>query len=87
LTHIEGWEGDFFHGTGSGDDALAQYVADMGGQEQVAPLGAVWSYNNSGFCVAGRIIELVTEQSYEAALKDLVWEPLGLERCFLGAAT
>jgi CubicO group peptidase (beta-lactamase class C family) len=85
LTHMEGWDGDFFHDTGAGDDALAQYVADMGDLEQLAPLGAVWSYNNSGFAVAGRLIEVATDKSYEEALKELVLEPLGLERCFFGA--
>lgn len=85
LTHMEGWAGDFFHDTGAGDDALAQYVADMCDLEQIAPLGAVWSYNNSGFSVAGRLIEVTTEKSYEEALKELVLGPLGLERCFLGA--
>jgi CubicO group peptidase (beta-lactamase class C family) len=85
LTHMGGWAGDFFHGTGAGDDALARYVADMNDLEQIAPLGTVYSYNNSGFSVAGRLIELVTEQPFEAALKELVLEPLGLERCFFGA--
>jgi CubicO group peptidase (beta-lactamase class C family) len=85
LTHMGGWAGDFFHDTGAGDDALARYVADMCDLEQVAPLGTVWSYNNSGFGVAGRLIELVTEQRFEEALKELVLEPLGLERCFFGA--
>jgi CubicO group peptidase (beta-lactamase class C family) len=85
LTHMEGWAGDFFHDTGAGDDALARYVADMGDLEQIAPLGAVWSYNNSGFSVAGRLIEVVTDKSYEEALKEVVLGPLGLERCFFGA--
>jgi CubicO group peptidase (beta-lactamase class C family) len=83
LTHTGGWAGDFFHDTGSGDDALARYVADMASLPQLAPLGAHWSYNNAGFTVAGRILELVTRQSYEVALKELVLQPLGLEMAFL----
>ena len=46
LTHVSGWAGDYFDDTGSGDDALAKYVANMADLEQLAPLGAVWSYNN-----------------------------------------
>jgi CubicO group peptidase (beta-lactamase class C family) len=84
LTHMAGWVGDFFHDTGAGDDALERYVADMSELEQLAPVGTVWSYNNAGFSVAGRIIEVVTGQTYEAALKELVLEPLGLGHCFLG---
>jgi len=86
LTHMGGWYGDFFHDTGPDDEALAKYVGAMADLEQVAPLGSVWSYNNSGFAVAGRIIEVVTGQSYEAALQELVLEPLGLEHTFLDAA-
>jgi CubicO group peptidase (beta-lactamase class C family) len=83
LTHMGGWEGDYFHDTGAGDDALARYVADMGGLKQLAPLGTVWSYNNAAFSVAGRIIEVVTGKTYEAALKELVLQPLGLQHSFL----
>jgi CubicO group peptidase (beta-lactamase class C family) len=82
LTHMSGWAGDFFDDTGAGDDALARYVANMAVLEQLAPLGTVWSYNNAGFCVAGRVIEVVTGKSYEEALQELVLEPLGLQNCY-----
>ncbi len=82
LTHTGGWAGDYFHDTGPGDDALARYVADMAELEQLAPLGAHFSYNNAGFSVAGRLIEVVTGQTYEAAMAELVLEPLGLRACF-----
>jgi CubicO group peptidase (beta-lactamase class C family) len=81
LTHTSGWAGDLFEDTGAGDDALARYVAKMADLEQIAPLGAVWSYNNAGFNLAGYVIEQITGQSYLAAVKELVLEPLGLERC------
>ena len=85
LTHTGGWAGDFFHATGAGDGALARYVADMADLPQLAPLGSLWSYNNAGFSVAGRILELVTGQSFEAALRELILEPLGLQRAFFDA--
>ena len=47
LTHMGGWVGDFFRETGSGDDALARYVAEMADLDQVVPIGTVWSYNLS----------------------------------------
>jgi CubicO group peptidase (beta-lactamase class C family) len=83
LTHTGGWVGDFFHDTGPGDGALARYVADMAGLEQLAPPGTVWSYSNSGYKLAGHIIEKVTGQSFEAALQALVLTPLGLGNSFL----
>lgn len=78
LNHTAGWTGDYFEDTGEGDDALARYVAKMAELEQVSPLGATASYNNAAFCLAGRVIERVTGQTYEAALRELVLDPLGL---------
>ncbi|HIQ06635.1 MAG TPA: class A beta-lactamase-related serine hydrolase [Anaerolineae bacterium] len=82
LTHVGGWVGDYFDDTGAGDDALAKYVANMADLEQLAPLGTVWSYNNASFSLTGHIIEVVTGQSYQAALKELVLEPLGLRNVY-----
>lgn len=83
LTHTGGWEGDLFLDTGPGDDALAKYVAAMAHQPQLAPIGTHMSYNNSGFALAGYIIERVTGQSYEAALQSMVLDPLGLDHTFI----
>jgi len=79
LTHMGGWEGDVFDDTGEGVDAVALYVANLKNVEQVAPLRTVWSYNNSGFIVAARIIEVVTGKPYDVALRDLVITPLALK--------
>ncbi|MBV7340040.1 beta-lactamase family protein [Chloroflexi bacterium TSY] len=51
--------------------------------EQLASLGTVWSYNNAGFSVAGRIIEVVTGQPFHVALQELVLDPLGLTNAYL----
>ena len=83
LTHMGGWEGDFFDDTGNGDDALTRVVDRMAGLDQVAPFNTVWSYNNAGFYLAGRAIELAAGKPYEQALKELVFEPLGLKRTFI----
>jgi CubicO group peptidase (beta-lactamase class C family) len=45
---------------------------------QLAPPGAAWSYNNAGFGVAGRVIEMVTGKPFGEAVADLVFTPLGL---------
>ena len=85
LTHTAGWDGELYDDTGAGDDALARYVSSMGDLEQLAPVGTIFSYNNAGLAVAGYVIELVTGKSFQAALKDLVLEPLGLEACYFDA--
>src|SRR5215213_11505006 len=78
VTHTAGWQDAGFVETGDGDDALARYIAGMADLPQIAPLGAYFSYNNGAVCLAGRVIEAVTGQTYEAAVTELVLEPLGL---------
>jgi len=85
LNHSAGWNGDFFEDTGDGEDALARYVQDMAQLEQVSPPGAVASYNNAAFVLAGRLVEKVTGQAYEAAIRRLILEPLGCTESFFFA--
>lgn len=82
LNHTAGWAGDLMKSTGDGDDALEKYVANMAEIEQVTPLGTAVSYNNASLSVAGRIIEKLTGKTYEAAIKELIFEPLGLEHSY-----
>lgn len=82
ITHMGGWVGDYFSDTGDGDDALARYVAEMAGLAQVVPLGAIWSYNNAGFGLAGRLIEVVAGKCYEAVTQEMVLDPLGMDNSF-----
>jgi len=83
LTHHGGWLGDYFDDTGDGDDAVAKYVAKMVELPQLTPLDTIYHYNNAGFAVAGRIIEVVTGKPYERALREMVLEPLGLSNTFV----
>jgi CubicO group peptidase (beta-lactamase class C family) len=85
LTHTGGWEGDYFDDFGMGEDALARMVAKMADLPQLTPLGEIWSYNNSGFYIAGRVIEVVTGTSFERAMQELVLDPLGLRMTFFFA--
>lgn len=41
--------------------------------------GSKWSYCNSGIDTLGRIIEVVSEQPYEAFLAHRIFEPLGMK--------
>lgn len=82
FNHTAGWEGDLMENTGDGDDALARYIELMADIEQSTPLGSAISYNNASLSVAGRIIEHVTGTTFEQAIRDLIFEPLGLDHCF-----
>ena len=77
LTHTGGWEGQI-GAVDRGDETLKNYVASLNNLMQLAPPGAAWSYNNAGFSIAGRIIEVVTGQSINRAFRELVFRPLGL---------
>lgn len=78
LQHTAGWAGDLFVDTGDGDDAARRYLERMGALPQLTPLGELSVYNNAGFVVAARVIEVVTGVTYERAVADLVLEPLGM---------
>lgn len=80
LTHTSGIDGDIFTDTGRGDDAIEKYVALLADAPQNHPLGATWSYCNSGFSVLGRIIEQVTGTTWDAAMREKLFGPLGLPR-------
>ncbi len=85
LTHTGGWVGDYFDDLGAGDDALAKMAVQMATVPQVAPLGTLWSYNNAGFYLAGRVIEVITGKPFEAAVQELVLDPLGMEHTYFFA--
>lgn len=78
LSHTGGWVGDYFDDTGWGDDAVAQYVTRMRTLPQQTPVGELWAYNNAGFALAGRVIELVTGRRFEDVVRERVLEPLEL---------
>jgi CubicO group peptidase (beta-lactamase class C family) len=81
LTHTPGWEGQLTPAD-RGTQTLANFVESMRDLPQLAPAGEVWSYNNAGFTVAGRVIEAVTGQPIHDALRTLVFAPIGLTRAF-----
>lgn len=82
FTHTGGWVGDYFEDTGRGEDALERYVANMAHLPQSTPLGKLWSYNNAGFSLAGRVIEAVTGQPFETVVQEYLFAPLGMTMSF-----
>jgi dipeptidyl aminopeptidase/acylaminoacyl peptidase/CubicO group peptidase (beta-lactamase class C family) len=79
LTHTSGIDGDVFTDTGRGDDCLEKYVDGLADVGQNHPLGATWSYCNSGFSLAGRVIEKLTGKTWDQVLRERILIPLGLE--------
>ncbi|MBA2892048.1 serine hydrolase domain-containing protein [Nonomuraea soli] len=78
MCHVAGFEGDVFTDTGKGDDCLAAYVGLLGEVPQIFEPGEMFSYNNAGFCVLGRIVEVVRGRPFDACMRDHLFTPLGM---------
>lgn len=78
LTHTAGFEGDIFTDTGVGDDCVEKYLGVLHEVPQLFPVGEQFSYNNAGYCVLGRLVEVLREKTYDACLREHLFAPLGL---------
>lgn len=78
LTHTSGIEGDVFIDTGTGDDAIERYVASLRSARTLHAAGSRFSYCNSGFVIAGRIVEVVRGVRWSDALQERLIAPLEL---------
>src|SRR6185437_14751358 len=62
-----------------GGDCVQRYVEDLlPDAVQVFPVGAAYSYCNSGYVLLGRIIEVLDDREWDASLRQRLIEPLGL---------
>lgn len=77
-SHISGFEGDIFTDTGRGDDAVEKYLATITEVPQLFSPGERFSYNNAGYVVLGRIVEVLRDKPYNVALREQLVGPLGL---------
>ncbi|MET7327181.1 serine hydrolase domain-containing protein [Nonomuraea sp. NPDC005650] len=80
LSHTGGVTNDFTHDSGRGDDCLAKYVEAARGVALDCRPGTAVSYGSLGYVVLGRLVEVLTGRTWDEALRDLVFTPLGLER-------
>ena len=64
---------------GEADDALQRLAADEAVGGPVGP-GRYFAYANPGYWLTGALIERATERPFEDALRELVLEPLGMDR-------
>ncbi|MFC0108749.1 serine hydrolase domain-containing protein [Kibdelosporangium aridum] len=78
LSHTSGLTCDFMYDGGRGDDCLANYVQAAKGVTMDCPPGVAVSYSGVGYVTLGRIVEVLTGQTWDQALKERVFQPLGL---------
>ncbi len=85
LSHQAGFEGDLFTDTGRGDDCVEKYVATLADTPQLFAPGEMFSYNNAGYIVLGRLVEVLRGTSWEQAVAEHLIQPLGLTHAAAGA--
>lgn len=79
LSHTSGLDGDLFDDTGRGEDYLDRYVtAILPAARPIHSPGALFSYCNSGFTLAGHVIATVAGMSWDDVLRRELLEPLAL---------
>ncbi|MBY8887546.1 beta-lactamase family protein [Streptomyces sp. PTM05] len=78
LSHRSGLTCDFTFDSGRGDDCLARYVEAARHVGLDCPPGTAVSYSSLGYNVLGRVVEVLTGQTWDDALKERLLTPLGL---------
>ncbi|HEX5506394.1 MAG TPA: serine hydrolase domain-containing protein [Thermomicrobiales bacterium] len=78
LSHQSGLYGDFFEDHGWGEDALARAIGRFHTLRQVTAPGELWTYCNAGFHLLGAAVARVLGTTFEAAMRERVFAPLGL---------
>lgn len=78
LTHTSGLDGDLYFDTGRGAESISRLVDRLRDVPQLFTPGETWSYGNTGYVVAAHLIEQLTGQSWDAALRSRLIDRLGL---------
>lgn len=79
LAHTSGMEGDFFPEDDPFGPSIASFVERCRLLPQTAPVGKHFSYANSAYTIAGRIIEVLTGRPWHLAVAEQILQPLGLK--------
>ncbi|TGN63050.1 class A beta-lactamase-related serine hydrolase [Nocardioides eburneiflavus] len=87
LSHTSGFstlQGNISHTDMTGeDDELAERVARLAEAGPAHADGERWEYSNANYQVLGRVVEVVSGQSYQAYVTEHVLEPLGMRDSFV----
>ena len=78
LDYSSGIEGQFFADFGSEADCIEKYVAACNKLRMIHKPGELRAYNSTSYCIAGRLIELVTGHYFNDALTTYLLEPIGI---------
>ncbi len=70
---------DFFAEVSRDPYNVADFVKKFASGDLEFEPGTKFNYNNSGYFLLGAIVEKVTGKTYEAVLKERIFEPLGMK--------
>jgi CubicO group peptidase (beta-lactamase class C family) len=77
MTHTSGLPAGGPRGS-SDPQTLAELVTQGAKSELLFEPGTQWNYSNIGINILGRIVELVSHESFEDFLRSRIFEPLGM---------
>ncbi len=82
LSHRTGLDGEPPDPTrfGDGDDATERLVGELGTLRRWFSGGELWSYQNAGYWLAGLACARAAGTTFEDAMSERVFAPLGMER-------
>jgi CubicO group peptidase (beta-lactamase class C family) len=79
ISHTSGIAGDYFpNDSGHKGNLIARYVDRCSLLPLVHKSGQMYSYSNSAFAIAGRLIEVVGGLSWYEAVREHIYQPLGM---------
>ena len=80
LCHTSGMAGSFSPDDSAGDgNHLARYLDRCYLLPQVHPPGEFFSYANSAYCIAGRLVEVMSGLAWAEAIEECIVKPLGMQ--------
>jgi len=78
LSHMSGFAVSRNLYFGHGVDTWQQAAEDALGQTLISDPGTAFKYSNTNFCILGLLIEKVTGEPFETAIRDRVLRPIGI---------
>jgi len=78
LSHTSGLPCDLIVDTGRGDDVLERYLEQVRDEPLMHEPGELWSYCNTGYIVAGRVLEIVSAKTWDELVQEQIIAPLHL---------
>jgi CubicO group peptidase (beta-lactamase class C family) len=79
LAHTSGLSDESSYEGTQDEAALGAFVRSWGVDRLFAPPGAVYSYSNPGYALAGHVLAEAADTTFEGAMQRLVFGPLGME--------